>query len=238
MTVPNPRFLHDQRAVPDAVGAALRAGTLIALGSRSFAHGRGRSILCGVAGLMSSATVNQMATHGRGLLSIAVDAKTAFRLGLRRMGGSARGLPSKPEYLVSIEASACAGSGISASDRALTLRAVGAFEANQEDLVTPGHIMPLLVRDALSPTATLPEIAHSIVAGNTPYAVAAWCDVLDDDGEVASLDGSARLAETLAIPLFVPDENVAWPMGSAFFPGPGARRHAERIDLFRFDQGS
>ncbi len=235
MTVLNPRLLREQCAVPDGIGAALRAGMLIVLGFRSFAHGRGRSILCGAAGLMTSETVNQMATHGRGLVSITIDIETAFRLGLRRMGGSARDLPSKPEYLVSIEASACAGSGISASDRALTLRAAGALEAHQDDLVVPGHIMPLLVRGALPPTPTLPEIAHSIVAGNTPFVVAAWCDVLDDEGEIASLDASARLADALAIPLVVPDENMAWLMGKASFPQPGVRRHAGRIDCFHLD---
>ena len=214
MTALDPRFFHKQRATPDAVGATLRASKLILLGSRSFADGRGRSILCGVAGLMSTTTVNQMATRGRGLLSIAVGTETAFRLGLRRMGGSARDLPGDPEYLVSIEASACTGSDISASDRALTLRAAGGLEANQDDLVVPGHIVPLLVRGALTLNATLPEIAHSIVVSNTPYAVPAWCDVLDDDGEVASFAEGARLAETLGIPLVVADENGAWPMVS------------------------
>ncbi len=152
---------------------------------------------------------------GAGWVSIAVDVETAFRLGLRRMAGAARGRPTKPEYLVSIEAATCSDSRISAHDRAATLRAAGALEACQDDLVSPGHIMPMLVGDCLSSSATLPEIGRAIVARYTPYKVAAWCDVLDDDGELADFEQGARCAERLAIPFFVAD---GWSTPNASFP--------------------
>ena len=185
--------------VPGDVVAALRAGRLVMLGSPGQKGGRGRAVLFGVAGLMSAECVTLMSIHGRGLVSIAVDSTTALRLGLRRMPSSGRDLRDSAEYLVSIEASACSGTGISAADRAMTLRAAGAPAACCDDLIAPGHIVPLLVRDGSPWGVSPPEVAHAVVARHTGYAVAAWCDVLDEAGEVADLDDGVRLAQSLGL---------------------------------------
>ena len=182
MSVHKHRAARSVAVVPEAVVADLCAGRLVVMGSSGQERGRGRAILFGVAGLMSAEHVTLMSVHGRGLVSIAVDGTTALRLGLRRMPSSVRDLRESAEYLISIEASACSGTGISAADRAMTLRAAGAPAACCDDLVAPGHIVPLLVRDAPR-GASLPEVAHAVVARHTGYDVAAWCDVLDETGK-------------------------------------------------------
>jgi len=167
-----------------------------------------------VAALMSERSVTQMAIEGGGLVSIALDVQTAFRLELRRMARGTGGWPETEEYLVSIEASECAGTGISAEDRALTLRAAGAPGAVPGDLVTPGHVMPLLVPEHLNTRSALPAFGRAIVAQHTGYTVAAWCDVLGQDGDVAGIEESMALAMRLSAPV-ITVENGALTSGAA-----------------------
>ena len=199
------RIARTGLSVPSDAVEALNAGELILLASSQANRGRGRSVLCGVAALMTDLTVVQMVIHGGGLVSISVDPQTAFQLGLRRMPGR-RSRPQEGEYLVSIEASSCRGTGISAKDRATTLRAAGALDASQDDLVMPGHVMPLLVRGHVARGSGLPEFAHGIVARNTEYVVPAWCDVLGPEGELAELDQSLALAQHLGLRAVVSEE--------------------------------
>lgn len=201
-------------AIDAVVADALNAGELIILGSRSLQNGRGRAIMCGIAALMSSDAVNRMAIHGRGLVSIAVDAETAFRLGLRHMAGVGRGPDHRAQYLVSVEASSCRGTGISAAERAETLRAAGAPAATQDDLISPGHVMPYLVAATLSRGSALPDIAHAIVTRRTAYTVPAWCDVLNESGDLASLDESVKLAGALGLPVIIAEDAQAGPAAS------------------------
>lgn len=157
--------------------------------------GRGQGILIGVAALMCEETACVMAIHARGLLSVTVGVSAAFRLGLRRMPGAAR---AETEYLASIEAARCLGTGISAADRAMTMRTAGARNATEDDLVSPGHVMPLLVREG-RPPATLPEIAHAIVTRRCGYPAASWCDVLNEAGDLASCEECLDLARRLGV---------------------------------------
>jgi len=205
-TIPASRVSWTAGALSSQVIHALNAGALILLGSREHQNGRGRSILCGIAALMSDATVTFMAVHGRGLVSITVNTETAFRLGLRRMSRAGQCAAAKSRFLISIEASACRGTGISASDRAATLRAAGAPQASQDDLVTPGHVMPYLVAETLSARSGLPEAAHAMVASCSAYEGAAWCDVLGESGDLASLDESVCLARHGGLDFVVADD--------------------------------
>ena len=193
-----------------AVRRALRDGGLILLVSEAYEGGKGHAILCGAAGLMGDRAVTQMAVHGRGILSITVDAPIAFRLGLARMQRRRPGWPERSEYLVSIEAAACDGTGISAADRALTLRMAGTPTATSADLISPGHIIPLLVPDEPGVEPTLPEIAHALVGEETSMAGAAWCDVLGHDGDLATAEESFELARELGLPTLLADA-FCWP---------------------------
>jgi 3,4-dihydroxy 2-butanone 4-phosphate synthase/GTP cyclohydrolase II len=196
---------RSRRTISPAARQALRAGDLVLLVSQAHNDGKGHAILCGAAGLMSDRAVTQMAVHGRGILSITVDAPMAFRLGLARMQRRRPGWPERSEYLVSIEAAACDGTGISAADRAFTLRVAGTPTATANDVITPGHIIPLLVPDEPNEEPTLPEIAHAIVGEMTSLAGAAWCDVLGRDGDLATAEESFELARELRLPTLLAD---------------------------------
>lgn len=164
--------------------------------------GAGRGIFFAAAGALSAYQVTIMALRGRGILSVAVDEDLAVRLGIPHMPRSQRIHGDEPTFLVSIEAAACLGTGISADDRALTIRVAGDPQATAESLATPGHIMPLLIRRPLGAASTLAEVAYALLQAETGRGVAAWCDILDDSGAVASAETCRALAAELRQPCF------------------------------------
>ena len=164
-------------------------------------QGRGRGILAAAARTMTERQATLMATEARGLLSVAIDGPAAMRLGLRYMAGSVKAASDEPIFLCSVEAASGIGTGISAHDRALTIRIIGSPNSSLDDLITPGHVMPLLIRRPLGPAAALPEIAFAALSSWSSSGPVAWTDILDDDGEVASLDECVRLARRMDLPV-------------------------------------
>lgn len=179
---------------------ALEDGGLIVLVQRD-SRGRARGGLAGVAALMTAENATLMAVYGRGLLCVVVDPAVAARLEFRPMCGDPGHLDGRPNYLASIEAATCRGTGISAADRAMTMRAAGHRHATAADILSPGHVMPILVSSEPDRPDSLPQAAHRLVCGMTNYDVAAWCDVLDGDGELANSEDCSRLAEKLELPV-------------------------------------
>ncbi|HTZ72092.1 MAG TPA: 3,4-dihydroxy-2-butanone-4-phosphate synthase, partial [Acetobacteraceae bacterium] len=85
---------------------------------------------------------------------------------------------------------------ISAEDRALTLRAAGDPGAGITSLKSPGHVLPAMT----SNNGGVANQALAVLRRLTAHDVAAWTDILDDDGELASAAWCAALAERLGIP--------------------------------------
>lgn len=190
-----------QRRMRDVVGGALA----VLIDDRALSHA-GRGIFFAAAASLTSTQAAIMATRGRGILSIALDEPMAMRLGLSHMPRSQGVLGTEPIFLVSIEAASCPGTGISAEDRALTIRVAGDSGSTANDLVTPGHIMPLLVRRPLGETASLAEIAYAATRAASPAGAAAWCDILDDAGGVASAESCRAVARGLGLDCFTSHE--------------------------------
>lgn len=171
------------QALRQMQGSALAAGELAIL------IGGGRGIFAARAATLTEAQANQMARLGRGLLSVTLDLAAAFRLGIQPMAGTQLPDDGAPVYLASIEVADCPGSGISAADRALTIRTAADPAARAGAVVMPGHIMPLLIRRRAG--TTLPEIAAAMLAREA----VAWCDILGEDGDLATSAYCHHLAE-------------------------------------------
>ena len=161
--------------------------------------GAGRGFFLGVAALASAGMVNTMVTWGRGLTCFSVTAERAMALGLVLAGEYREGYRG-PILLRSVEAADCDGTGISAADRALTLRAAGAPDAGISSLKSPGHVMPAMIAYRGREHRASADIALDLVRHLTAFEVAAWTDILDDDGEIASAGYCRDLAERLEIP--------------------------------------
>ena len=128
-----------------------------------------------------------MAREARGLICLAVTAERAERLDLKPMTDTNRsGLGTA--FTVSIEAAVGVTTGISAGDRARTIAAAIASEATADDLVSPGHMFPIVARDGgvlarAGHTEAAVDIAR--LAGHEPAGVI--CEIMNDDGTMARL---------------------------------------------------
>jgi len=194
----------DQTAI---ARAALLAGEPIIVVGPPSGTNRGRGFILYSAALASEATVNFSVTHGRGLTCFSVSAERAMQLGLVLSGEYREGYRG-PIFLRSVEAAECDGTGISAADRAMTLRAAGAPDAGVTSLKSPGHVMPVLVGYRGGETQTPAELALLTIRRLTSGDVAAWTDILDDDGDVADADYCTALAHRLAVPCIEAAEDL------------------------------
>jgi 3,4-dihydroxy 2-butanone 4-phosphate synthase/GTP cyclohydrolase II len=146
---------------------------------------------------MTPATVNFMIKQGGGLICVALTREAASRMDLVPMVATEdNSTPFGCDFTVSVDARRGITTGISAADRAETIRLLGAKETRSYDLVRPGHVFPVrartggvLVRSGHTEAAV--DLAR--LAGLNPAA--AICEVLDRAGRAArgaSLEKLAR----------------------------------------------
>lgn len=166
--------------------AALAAGKVIVLtGDRL----RGGDIDFAVAAKYAdAAAINFMATHGRGLICLALTPAHALRLGIGLINPGAARQSGRPHGR-SIEAREGVSTGISAADRARTIAVAIAPGATSDDLVSPGHVFPLIAAPggiAERPAALEAAIELARRAGVGEAAV--LCSIMRDDGEMARIE--------------------------------------------------
>jgi 3,4-dihydroxy 2-butanone 4-phosphate synthase/GTP cyclohydrolase II len=146
---------------------------------------QGEADLCLAAELTTPAGVNFMATHGRGLVCLAITEEKLRELGIPLLGHGH--LPAHQRVFgASIEARLGVTTGISAYDRAVTITVAVRDDAGPEDLVMPGHVHPLVAhRGGVLARSGLSEGAVDLtrLAGLKPAAT--LCTILRDDGDVA-----------------------------------------------------
>jgi len=175
----------------DPALAALAAGRIIVLtGDRL----RGGDIDFAMAAKYAdAAAINFMATHGRGLICLALTPAHAMRLGIGLINPGAARQSGRPHGR-SIEARDGVSTGISAADRARTIEVAIAEGSTSDDLVSPGHVFPLIAAPgglAERPAALEAAIELTRRAGAGEAAVI--CSIMRDDGEMARIDDLAGL---------------------------------------------
>jgi 3,4-dihydroxy 2-butanone 4-phosphate synthase/GTP cyclohydrolase II len=166
----------------------------------------GESQLCMAAELTTPDAVNFMAMHGRGLVCLSMTEERLRQLGIPLMAPDAPSVVRR-SYGASIEARRGVTTGISAHDRAATIQAAMAPGAGPDDIVMPGHVVPIVGRaGGVLVRAGLTEAAVDLVrlAGRQPAA--AVCAILTDDGNLATADDLEALAELFELKIVrVPD---------------------------------
>jgi len=131
--------------------------------------------------------INFMARHGRGLICLSITEERARQLNLPPMvsdNTSAFGTA----FTVSIEARRGVSTGISAQDRATTIRTAIAEDAGPQDLARPGHVFPIIARKGgvlVRTGQTEGSVDLARIAGLTPAGVI--CEVMKDDGSMARM---------------------------------------------------
>ncbi len=141
--------------------------------------------LVGAASLCTAEMVNFMAVHARGLICAPLTAERAEEIDLPQMTRRNRE-GHKTAFTVSVDAAEGISTGISAADRALTIRLLADSTVGPDAFVKPGHVFPLQgVQDGVLRRAGHTEAALDLAgfAGLTRAAVI--CEVMNDDGTMA-----------------------------------------------------
>src|SRR5688500_5642844 len=132
--------------------------------------------------------INFMATHGRGLICLALAKSRVDQLGLELMSRH-NGTRHETAFTVSIEAREGVTTGISAADRARTVAVAIDASKGSEGLATPGHAFPLRARDGgvlVRAGHTEAAVAIPRLAGLNPAGVI--CEIMKHDGTMARMD--------------------------------------------------
>jgi 3,4-dihydroxy 2-butanone 4-phosphate synthase / GTP cyclohydrolase II len=141
--------------------------------------------------------VNFMATHGRGLICVTLSEEQVERIKLPMMQPPGRLGPALgTAFTVSIEARHGVTTGISAADRAHTIRVAANPEARPDDVITPGHVFPLRARKGgvlVRTGQTEGSVDLARLADLTPAGVI--CEIMNEDGTMARMPDLERFAE-------------------------------------------
>ncbi len=163
--------------------AELRQGNMVVVMDDESRENEGDLIL--PASLAGAEHINFMASYGRGLICLTLTKERCQQLRLPLMVADNRA-PHSTKFTVSIEAAEGVTTGISAADRAHTIRAAVSGNAKPEDLVQPGHVFPLMAE----PGGVLTRAGHTEagcdlarLAGFEPAAVIV--EILNPDGSMA-----------------------------------------------------
>ena len=170
--------------VPELI-AELAAGRMVILVDEEDRENEGDLVLA--ADHVTPEAINFMARFGRGLICLTLPRERCERLQLPPMA-TRNGTRHGTAFTVSIEAATGVSTGISAADRARTVQAAVARDAQAADLVQPGHIFPLQAQDG----GVLMRAGHTeagcdlaAMAGLSPTSVI--CEIMKDDGTMARL---------------------------------------------------
>jgi 3,4-dihydroxy 2-butanone 4-phosphate synthase/GTP cyclohydrolase II len=178
--------------IPEII-ADLKAGRMVILVDEEERENEGDLVVA--ADAVTPEIVNFMARFGRGLICMPITEERARQLNLAPMTPVNRSVHGT-NFTVSIEAAEGVSTGISAADRARTIRAACAPDARPEDIVHPGHVFPLIAQAG----GVLARAGHTeaccdlaLLAGCSPAAV--LCEIMNDDGTMARLPDLVEFAQ-------------------------------------------
>ena len=139
--------------------------------------------------------INFMARHARGLICLAITTERARQLRLPPMAADNR-TSMGTAFTVSIEAREGVTTGISAADRARTVQVASDPAKGADDIVSPGHVFPLVAREGgvlVRTGHTEAAVDISRMAGLTPAGVI--CEIMNDDGSMARMPDLVAFAQ-------------------------------------------
>ncbi|MCB2156673.1 bifunctional 3,4-dihydroxy-2-butanone-4-phosphate synthase/GTP cyclohydrolase II [bacterium] len=189
--------MSDFRSIPEVL-ETLKAGRMVIIVDDENRENEGDFAVA--AEFVTPEVINFMAKHGRGLICVAAPSERLEELDLPPM--VPRNTSSmRTNFTISVDATD-AGTGISAADRAKTVRVFTNPDARPQDLLRPGHIFPLGARDGgvlvrAGHTEAIVDLCR--LAGVSPIGVI--CEIMNDDGTMARLPNLREIAHKYDIPL-------------------------------------
>jgi len=186
------RDRQDSIALVERALAEIRRGRMVILTDDEDRENEGDLVMA--AEKVTPAAVNFMATHARGLICLSLTDERLRQLNLPLMVQDNTS-PYQTAFTVSVEAAHGVTTGISAKDRATTIRAAVAPDARPGDLTRPGHIFPLRAREGgvlVRTGQTEGSVDLARLAGLFPAGVI--CEVMNPDGTMARRPELSRFA--------------------------------------------
>ena len=167
--------------------------------------------LCVIGEYATADAINFMAKYGRGLICLALTRIRTEQLGLTMME---RRNESRHEtaFTISIEAREGVTTGISAADRALTIKTAIDPNCGERDITTPGHIFPLIARDggALVRAGHTEAVVDISRACGSDHPSGVICEIMKDDGEMARLPDLIGFAKEHDLKIASIADLIAW----------------------------
>ncbi len=179
-------------SIEDIIGEA-RAGRMFILVDDEDRENEGDLVI--PAQMATPDAINFMAKNGRGLICLSLTRTRCEQLGLKPMSAE-NGTRMQTAFTVSIEAREGVTTGISAADRARTVQVAIDTEKGADDLVSPGHVFPLMARDGgvlVRAGHTEAAVDISRLAGLNPSGVI--CEIMNDDGTMARMPDLVKFAQ-------------------------------------------
>lgn len=169
----------------DAVLRDVRAGKMVIVTDDAERENEGDLVMA--ASKVTPEAVNFMAKHGRGLICVPLTESRARQLGLQRMVAHNREI-HRTDFTVSVDAARGVTTGISARDRAKTIKTLAGGKSSPDDLTEPGHVFPLQAREG----GVLQRAGHTEAAVDLARlagldATGVICEILNEDGSMARL---------------------------------------------------
>ena len=192
----------------DALVADIKRGRMVILVDDADRENEGDLIMA--AEHITPEAVNFMAKFGRGLVCVPTTSERLKQLGIERMVSNNRET-FKTDFQATVDAARNITTGISAGDRAETIRVMADPTAAPEDLVQPGHVFPLRAKaggvlQRAGHTEAAVDLAR--LAGRRPVAVI--CEIMSDDGSMARLPELKRFAKKHKLKLGTIEELIKY----------------------------
>jgi 3,4-dihydroxy 2-butanone 4-phosphate synthase/GTP cyclohydrolase II len=198
-------FVNVEEAVED-----LKNGKMIILVDDEDRENEGDLVF--PADLITPQIINFMVTHARGLVCLTLEESILERIQLPMMTQN-NSSQYETAFTISIEAAEGVTSGISAADRAQTIKAAINPDAKPSDLVQPGHIFPIRARKGgvlFRAGHTEGSVDLAKLAGFQGAAVI--CEIMNEDGSMARMPDLKAFAKTHDLKLVSLNELIAWRM--------------------------
>jgi 3,4-dihydroxy 2-butanone 4-phosphate synthase/GTP cyclohydrolase II len=184
---------HSWLSTIDDVVEDARAGRMFILVDDEDRENEGDLVI--PAQMATAEAVNFMARYGRGLICLSMTRDRVNELGLQLMAPS-NGTRHQTAFTVSIEAREGVTTGISAADRARTISVAINPNSHRDEIVTPGHVFPLMAQDGgvlVRAGHTEAAVDISRLAGLNPSGVI--CEIMNDDGTMARMPDLVKFAQ-------------------------------------------
>ena len=159
---------------------------------------------------ITPSSINFMATHGRGLVCASLSAQRLRELRIPPMVSDNED-PHGTAFHLSVDHRTLNTTGISAADRAATIRALVDPKADGDDFTRPGHVFPLAARDGgvlTRPGHTEAAVDLAVLAGRAPGGVI--CEIANPDGEMARLPALLDFAARHRLPIVAISDLIAY----------------------------